>query len=165
MNIKKVGKTIFMELKARLAREDDLMLIFNWANDSLTRRMSFNQDPIPLGTHKEWFGKVLNQQKIHLLIIEGYESSNWVPIAQVRVDEDGEISMSLASEFRGQHLATPIIKVGIAYIKREFLIDKLAAHIKHKNIVSVRAFERAGFHYTCETTVKEHLCLEYIYKI
>ena len=154
-----------MELKVHPAREDNLMLIFNWANDPLTRGMSFNQDLIPLETHKEWFSKVLSQRRIHLLIVEGYESGNWVPIAQVRVDEDGEISMSLASEFRGQHLATPVIKAGIAYIKREFLIDKLVAHIKHENIVSVKSFERAGFHYTCETTVKGHLCLEYIYKI
>lgn len=154
-----------MELKVRPARKDDLMLIFDWANDLLTRKMSFNQDPIPLGTHKEWFGKMLSQRRTHLLVVEGYESGNWVPIAQVRVDEDGEISMSLASEFRGQHLATPVIKDGIAYIKRRFPIDKLVAHIKHENIVSVKAFESAGFHYTCETTVKRHLCLEYIYKI
>ena len=154
-----------MKLRVRLAREDDLMLIFNWANDSLTRRMSFNQDPISLGTHKEWFSKALSQQYTCLLIVEQYCSGNWVPIAQIRVDQDGEINMSLASEFRGQRLATPVIKAGIAYIKREFLRDKLTAHIKHENVASVRAFERAGFQFTKETTVKGHRCLEYVFGV
>lgn len=154
-----------MKLRVRPAMEDDLMMIFNWANDSLTRRMSFNQNFIPLEDHKKWFNKVLSQRKTHLLIIEADKSNNWIPIAQVRVDEDGEISMSLVSQFRLQQLAKPVIKAGIEYIKNEFQIDELVANIKKENIASVKAFKKAGFQFFGETIVKGHLCLKYIYKI
>lgn len=151
-----------MELKARPVKENDLMLVFKWANDPLTRRMSFNQDPIPLETHKQWFRKLLSQQKIYFLIIEGYILDKWTPIAQVRVDQSGEISISLASKFRGCHLASPAIKTAIAYIKDKFLVSELVAHIKHENIISVRVFRRVGFHFIRETTIKGCSCLEYI---
>ena len=155
-----------MKLKARPAKKDDLMLLFNWFNDSLTRRMSFNQDPISLETHKEWFNKLLSQGSTRLIIIEQNEDSgNWTPIAQVQIDKNGEITMSLASEFRGQHLAKSVIKTGIAYIRRDPSIKKLVAHIRNENIASVKAFEKAGFLLTCETTVSGHQCFEYIYKI
>ena len=155
-----------MRLRARQVKENDLMLIFDWINDPLTRRMSFNQEPIPLETHKEEFSKVLNQQNTHLLIVEQHEESGkWIPIGQVQINKDGEITMSLASEFRGQHLAKPVIKTGIAYIRRDPSINKLVAHIKQENVASVKAFERAGFQFSCETTVEGHPCLEYNYKI
>jgi hypothetical protein len=127
--------------------------------------MSFNQALIPLETHKEWFAKVLSLRSTRLFIVEGQESEIWLPIAQVRVDEDGEISMSLAKEFRGRHLATPVIKTAIAHIKRVTPIRKLVAHIKPENIRSVKAFSRAGFHFARETTVKGHPCLEYTLEI
>ena len=73
--------------------------------------------------------------------------------------------MSLASEFRGQHLAKPVIRTGIAYIRRDPSIKKLVAHIKHENIASVKAFERAGFQFVGDTTFKGHPYLEYLYKV
>ena len=92
------------------------MLIFNCINDPFVRSMSFDRSPITLETYKEAFQKIMSQQNSHLLIIEQHEdSSKWIPIAQVHIDKDGEITMSLASEFRGKHLAKPVIKAGIDF--------------------------------------------------
>ena len=154
-----------MKLKVRPAKENDLMLIFKWANDPLTRKMSFNQNPISLETHKEWFYKIVATHT-HLFIVEGKNLDNWLPVAQVRVDKNGEISMSLASEFRGQHLATPVIKTVIDYCGNFNLpLKELVAHIKPENIASIKTFKRAGFHFVRETMINQHPCLEYIYKI
>ena len=153
-----------MKLRARMAKESDFMLIFNWINDPFVRSMSFDRSFITLETYKEEFQKVMSQQNTHLLIIEQHEdSSKWIPIAQVHIDKDGEITMSLASEFRGKHLAKPVIKAGIAYIRRYPSIKKLVAHIKDENITSVKAFEKAGFRLNGKTTFRGHQCLEYIY--
>ena len=155
-----------MRLKARPARENDFMLLFNWVNDSLVRSMSFNQAPIYLETYKQEFKKTVTQQNSKLLIIEQHdESGKWTPIAQVQIDKDGEFTMALTSEMRGQHLAQSVIKTGIGYIRRDSSIEKLVAHIKSKNIASVKSFEKAGFQLNCETTFSGHPCLEYIYKM
>jgi len=155
-----------MRLRARPAKESDFMLIFHWINDPLVRSMSFDRSSITLETYKEEFERILSQQNTHLLIIERYDDSgNWLPIAQVRVDEDGEITMSLACECRGQHLAEPVIKTGISYIRRYPSIERLVAHMQCENVASVKAFERAGFRLTSETTTSRHQCLEYTFKI
>lgn len=99
------------------------------------------------------------------MIVEGYQQGKWVPIGQVRVDKDGEVSMSLAAEFRQQHLATPVIKAGIAYIKDKLATESLVAHIKQKNIASWKAFEEAGFRFVGYTTLEGHECREYTYRI
>jgi RimJ/RimL family protein N-acetyltransferase len=153
-----------MRLRARPAKEDDLMLIFSWINDPLVRSMRFNQDFITLEACKEEFEKILSQQNTHLLIIERYEG-NWAPIAQVQVDKDGQITMSLACEFRGQQLAESVLRTGIAYVRRDFSIKKLVAHIKQNNIASIKAFEGAGFQFVHETDVKGNPCIEYTYRI
>jgi len=155
-----------MRLRLRPVMEDDFMLLFKWANDPLTRRMSFDTTPISLEDHKKWFNNLLDHQSTqYLFIVEGNKSNNWFPIAQVRFDENGEISVLLAKEFRGKQLAARVIRVGIDYIQRELPLEKIVAHIKPENIASVKAFERAGFRFTRETTVKCHPCLEYIYNI
>ncbi len=82
-----------MRLRTRRTNENDLMLTFNWTNDPLTRRMSFNQDPIPLEIYKEEFNKRLGRKDHHLLIVEQIDGSGkWVPIGQAQVDTDDFIS-------------------------------------------------------------------------
>jgi RimJ/RimL family protein N-acetyltransferase len=155
-----------MRLRARLAKTNDLTMLFNWDKDALVRSMSFNQAPIDLETYKQEFRKTLSQQNSKLLIIEQQdESGKWIPIGQVHIDKDGEFTMSLTSEMRGQHLAQSVIKTGIGYIRRDPSIEKLIAHIKNNNIASVKSFEKAGFRLNGETTFSGHPCLEYIYKM
>ena len=155
-----------MRLRARPAKEDDLMLIFNWINDPLVCSIGFSQDLITIEAYKKEFEKILSQQNTHLLIIECYEvSGNWVPIAQVQVDKNGQMTMSLACEFRGQQLVESVLKTVIAYVRRDFSIKKLVARIKQNNVASIKAFEGAGFQFGHETNVKENPCIEYTYKI
>ncbi|ONF92001.1 hypothetical protein BWD14_14905 [Leptospira santarosai] len=44
----------------RLAQDDDLELLFQWANDPLVRQMAFHSEPISLDDHKNWFYSRLN---------------------------------------------------------------------------------------------------------
>lgn len=135
-----------------------MMLVFNWANDPLTRQMSFNQEAIPFETHKKWFKDIL--AKKWLFIIELDDRS----VAQFRIDNAGEISIAVASEYRGQHLAEPTIKMAVAQAKKVGR-DTIFAHIKPENTVSIRAFEKAGFIYIKDTTIKGNTCKEYVYRL
>ena len=150
-----------MELRVRLAKQDDLILTFGFRNDPSTREYSFDQGLIQLEDHMKWFNRELSWPGKHLMIVEGYDDSKWVPIALWRVD-GADVSMSLAVEWRGQHLATPVIKTGIAYVKDKFPTGALAAFIKGDNVRAVKAFAKAGFRYVGRGRVKGHECLVYI---
>jgi len=155
-----------MRLRARPAKESDCMLIFSWITDHRVRTMSLNQDQSTLEAYTEEFERIVRQQKTHVLIIEQYEDSgNWIPIAHVQVDEDGEITMSLACEDCAQHLGAAVIKTGIAYIRRYPSIEKLVAHMKCDNVACVKAFEGAGFRLASEPTPSGHQYLEYTFTI
>ena len=155
-----------MRLRVRPATADDLMLVFEWANDPVTRSMSFEQNSISLADHKEWFSNVLSDNSSPFLIIEGEKhEGNWVPIAQVRFSREGVINMSLDNKFRGQHLATPAIQQAIEYAKNTLNVDVITAYIKPENIASRKVFEKAGFHLQREATVKGSASLEYTYPL
>jgi len=153
-----------MELKVRRTEKDDVLLIFNWANDELTRKMSFNQDSILLEDHKRWFNKILQQPKTHLLIVELRENLKFVPIGQIKFDEDGKISHSIAKDFRGKKLGIPSLKAAMQYIKFNSELNTIFAQIKPNNIPTIKIYETYGFVFHSEITVKGNLVRKYIYE-
>ncbi len=155
-----------MGLRVRSAQEEDVALLFEWANDPLVRKMSFNQHPISHEVHAAWFEKVLESKTIHLLVVESYENSTWIPAGAFRFDEsDGEVSISLGSKFRGKSLASPLIRAGMEHIGQIWSGERFIARIKPENWPSIRAFERAGFSFSRETVNKGHVCLEFVYPV
>ena len=92
-------------IKLRKANPSDLMLIFEWANDPLVRKMSFNSNPISLAEHTEWFYKAINDPDQHILIAEMPLNNNDAPCGQLRFNAQGEIGVLVAPTFRGQRLA------------------------------------------------------------
>lgn len=68
----------------RLAQDDDLELLFQWANDPLVRQMAFHSEPISLSDHKNWFYFRLNALETKIFILE----ENKIPIGQIRFDLD-----------------------------------------------------------------------------
>jgi len=154
---------VAVELRLRIARQEDLMVAYGWANDPLTREMNCKQGTIPLDTFKRFFAELLYDKNILFLIIEGLESNAWHPVGQVKLYENGIISLSIGSEYRGRRLAAPAIRATLEYAGDNFPIDTVTAHIRYDNIPSIKAFERAGFVYNGVT--ENHPCVEYIFKL
>jgi RimJ/RimL family protein N-acetyltransferase len=153
-----------MELRALRATPRDVLLFFKWARDPTIRGNSVLQDPATLGVYRKWFNKVLFSKKNCLLIIEGRNKNLvWVPVGQVRFNQRGEIGLSLSDTFRGRHLATQAIKIGIHYLHRHSPLRLIFAHIKQDNKISTRAFEVAGFQFVCETIIGGHAFQRYVY--
>ena len=151
-----------MNLTIRPAAINDMLLIYEWANDTITRQMSFNQAPILLENHKNWFTKVLADSNRYLLIIE----KNQIPIGQVRLNQHGVIGISIAPNSRGQRLGLPVLQAGIQYFQNHTTHTKITAYIKPENTASIKIFERAGFVFFQNTPdsyqeMHDSLCMEY----
>ena len=149
-----------VKLKVRPVEQSDVMLLFDWVNDPLTREMDFNQEPILLETHEEWF-RTLPQSGKYQMIVDGLHQDKWIPVGQVRVNDDGRISMSIAHQFRGQHLATPVIVAAMAHIRENTDMRVLIADIRQENTRSACAFQKAGFRYVDSRTVKGNVWKKY----
>ena len=152
-------------LKLRKANADDIMLIFNWANDPLTRKMSFHTDEISLKTHTKWFYNHLEDNNVYLLVVEIEENDELRPIGQVKFDKEGVIGISLDKKYRGKGLGVQLIEEGLNYIKSNTNFEKIIAFIKSNNTGSIAIFEKAGFIKSEAPSINNEECFKYICSI
>jgi UDP-2,4-diacetamido-2,4,6-trideoxy-beta-L-altropyranose hydrolase len=149
-------------LHFRPANSDDCRTIWEWANDPVTRRMSFSSEPIAWETHVQWFEHRLKDASCLFLI---GEDQSGTPIGQVRYEGEKPyevtISVSIAPEFRGRGYGEAMIALSIdELLPHPKLIH---AYIKPDNLASIRAFEKAGFVDHGMTTVKDSPAKHYVY--
>lgn len=133
------------KLKVRLATADDLMLLFEWANDPEVRSHSFNTASIPLEIHTSWFNTKLDSPDSKLYIADIQHK----PAAHIRFeikDHTATISYLISSDYRGKGLGHTILLKGIDQLKRDNIeVTQVEGLVQKNNIASVRAFEKAGF--------------------
>ncbi|MCH2080847.1 MAG: GNAT family N-acetyltransferase [Saprospiraceae bacterium] len=131
-------------IKSRKAKIDDLMLYFEWANDTLVRANSIHQAPIPLESHKNWFTqKVVDKDTfMYVLEIEGK------PIGQLRIERKEEhalINYSMDKNFRGKGLGTDMLRMGIHAFQKETSPIILIGKVQVSNLASAKIFQKLGF--------------------
>ncbi|MBB6215732.1 spore coat polysaccharide biosynthesis protein SpsF [Anaerosolibacter carboniphilus] len=142
-----------------LAQSKHCDLLFKWTNDIEVRNNSFRTDFVEYEEHKKWFyGKLNSGQCLLYICYHGEEA-----IGQVRIDLEehiGVINYSVAKEYRGKGYGTNILKEVIEIIRSEKTnIKKLIGRVKHSNISSQKAFEKAAYDF-----VKAEEYIEY-YKL
>ncbi|MBM3230783.1 UDP-2,4-diacetamido-2,4,6-trideoxy-beta-L-altropyranose hydrolase [Candidatus Peregrinibacteria bacterium] len=148
-------------LRLRNAREEDCKMIWEWANDPVTRQTSFSSEDIPWETHVAWFRQKLNDGN-HRFYVAFNENDE--PVGQLRFDcegKDATISVSIAPAMRGKKYATELVTLGCRYVLAEGK-STINAFIKPENAASVAVFTKAGFEATKPTTLKGHTALHYI---
>ncbi|HSH03957.1 MAG TPA: UDP-2,4-diacetamido-2,4,6-trideoxy-beta-L-altropyranose hydrolase [Anaerolineae bacterium] len=148
----------------RLAIESDKQLLFKWANDSLTRQMSLQSEPIPWETHDKWFNQVLTDDGQMIIIIIRRELGKFIEVGQVRFNRKGVVSIVVAPEWRGQNLGVSILMLGIRHYYRSGGEGMIKAYIKRENKASQKIFERVGFEQAGEEIVTDISCLVYKYR-
>ena len=127
--------------KMRKAQFADMQAVYNLSNDSLVRKNSIHQELIPFETHKNWFNARLSDFDTLFYVIE---SDDGRLAGQVRFQKETEewvVSISIAPDFRGQHLGDAFLSEAIRLSK----VSPLRAVVRHNNIPSLRLFERNGF--------------------
>jgi len=132
-------------VRARAATLSDRDLLFAWANDPLTRQMSFRPQPIDWEEHVRWNERVLGDPGVLLMVGEAWEAGAWVPMGQVRIDGDGTVSLGLAPRLRGRRLAGPLLRTVVLAARARTPGRRLVAFIKPENAASRRVFEQVGF--------------------
>ncbi|MDP2211656.1 MAG: GNAT family N-acetyltransferase [Candidatus Aquicultor sp.] len=154
-----------MDIRIREATRDDQKVAHGWANDPDSMRMNAKRGEVPLDTFGRLFAELLHDKDVLLLIFEGMCDGGWAPIAQARLDADGEMSIFIDAAYRGRKLATPIILASIEFAGDKLELPRIVAKIRLENTPSIKAFERAGFEAARELVYKGCACIEYEYVV
>ncbi|MDN5215676.1 UDP-2,4-diacetamido-2,4,6-trideoxy-beta-L-altropyranose hydrolase [Fulvivirgaceae bacterium BMA12] len=143
------------EISVRDIQENDLLVLFNWANDKEVRSNALNTESISLENHKKWFYSKINQGKSKLFIAERSKE----PVGQVRFDLVNGcyvIDYSVDSKFRGKGLGKLILKKAIARLLSEKIENStmvIIGEVRESNVKSWKVFENLNFVFV---DLKEH---------
>ncbi|MBF0492104.1 MAG: UDP-2,4-diacetamido-2,4,6-trideoxy-beta-L-altropyranose hydrolase [Deltaproteobacteria bacterium] len=135
------------KITLRPATFEDCQNIFEWRNHPETRQSSYNSKKISWKAHKVWFEKSLSNTHRKILIAEREAKS----VGVLRYDYSGSGEEALTSIYlvpgnKGQGYGTQILIHAAAWLKKNHPKTKfLKAEIQEKNIVSQRAFAKAGY--------------------
>lgn len=144
------------QVRIRPATAADSADVLRWRNDPQTREQSRTTEIITQEMHDVWFESVIKSPDRSLFIAEREDA---VPFGQVRFDllagqlDVFEVSISIATEFRGQDLAIPTL----LQAEKDFTLNRsprqLRAFVRLGNTVSRRIFTAAG--YSIDSTVTD----------
>ncbi|MCB9807980.1 UDP-2,4-diacetamido-2,4,6-trideoxy-beta-L-altropyranose hydrolase [Candidatus Peribacteria bacterium] len=132
-------------IRLRRVHEEDMQMLFKWANDPVIRSSAFSTNQITWEDHAAWFAKKLHDPKCTILIAFDTEDT---PIGQIRFDEVAEhtadIDVHLAPDQRGKGYGPELIREGVQTLHRSGT-HTFNAYIKEENAASMQAFTKAGF--------------------
>lgn len=129
----------------RPARIDDLLVLWSWRNDLLTRENSVDSNEISLESHRKWIEASLasENRKIFMAELDGDL------IGTVRIDSQenspSELSWTVAPPFRQKGLGKRIL---ITFLEK--YPGQYSARIKRNNEASAKIAEAAGLQYFSE---------------
>jgi UDP-2,4-diacetamido-2,4,6-trideoxy-beta-L-altropyranose hydrolase len=133
------------------AGPEDMLTLYEWANDPAVRENSFNHSPIPLEVHKLWFANKI-KEKDCLFLVARVKGS---PAGMIRYDlkdDQAVISYLLDRDFRGKSLGTIILQKGEALLRKLHpQIRTITGQVLETNRASVISFQRT--HYTLSRTI------------
>lgn len=140
-----------MKVKYRNVQPEDLLLVFNWANEPEVRSNSYNPEFITLEEHTKWFKQKI-EEETSLFFIAEIEGE---PAGMVRFeigDENAVISIIIDKHFRGRKLAS-VFLTDCCNFYFEKNSKPIFAWIKSDNEPSIHAFRRANFSFLKEETI------------
>ena len=129
----------------RRATEADARTIWGWRNEEEARRQSFHSDFIPWPSHRDWFVRMVRDERETFLIGVKEDSR---PVGYTRLSIDGtgaEVSIVVNRDDRGRGLGGGLLRETVRWAAQNLSVDKLTARVKAANARSLALFERSGF--------------------
>ncbi len=124
---------------------EDVDRVFEWANDPVTRKVSFNTGPVPYAGHVAWFATQLESDQRNLFIaMDGDEPVALVRLDQASGDRSCIVSINVAPSARGRGIGTRVL-VAAGPVAATLGFERVDAYIRPSNVASIRAFEKAGY--------------------
>lgn len=127
---------------------EDLMDVFDLANDPVVRESSFIQEKILLENHRKWFLQSINDPECFFYVLRERENSEFIGSLRFNKIEDQSllISIQIVKKYRGIGIAKSAIMSCINVIpKQNHKLLAITAHIKKSNTLSQKAFLKLGF--------------------
>ena len=131
-------------MQLRPATANDARLLWDWANDPVTRDNSFSSAPIPWHEHQAWLDARLADRR-SLVLVASLAGEDVGQVRFHREEERAEISVVVAPDARGRGFGSALIRAGVRRAREEWGPVVVGARIKATNRASVRAFRVAGF--------------------
>jgi RimJ/RimL family protein N-acetyltransferase len=155
---RRVAKLLYDNGDLELIRvtKADSGLLWEWANDPVTRANSFEPDLIPWDQHGSWLTARMHDLGCWFWLAE---KPGFGKIGVIRFDRDGAeatVSICLAPHVRGRGLGSEIICAGCRRLFAESGVTVVRALIRTSNRASIGAFTRAGFQRDAVTLCKGH---------
>ena len=143
---RRVADELWPRVGLRLATHADARLLWEWANDPVTRQASFSTSWIAWEDHLSWLGALLASPTSLLLV--GVDDDGG-PIGQIRFERSGtvaQVHVSVAPGRRGQGYGATLVRVGAARAFAHWSdVREIVGLVKVDNTLSARAFQAAGF--------------------
>ena len=127
----------------REVTENDMQLLFDWANEPGVRANSLNSETIPFEAHQKWFDSQLNNPDTKLFIL----TDGTHALGQIRIQRKEslwEIGYSIDKEQRGKRLGAEIVRL----LLEKFGQYAFKAIVKKDNTASIKVFENLNFEIT-----------------
>ncbi|MDM8542139.1 UDP-2,4-diacetamido-2,4,6-trideoxy-beta-L-altropyranose hydrolase [Desulfococcaceae bacterium HSG9] len=134
------------ELQLRPVQSSGCELLWQWANDTDTRRPAFYTEPISCETHEKWLEKkIRDTNRLQFIAVD----NKGVPIGQTCFDiisNVAEVDYYIDKNYRGLNLGVLIIKKGIQYVCTEIETPlTFLARVKKENYSSNQIFINLNF--------------------
>lgn len=129
----------------RKVTKEDMMLLYEWANDKEVRKNSFQTHTIAIEEHKKWFQKKLKSVHCSMYIYMVDDE----PVGQIRLEYEGNrgtIDYTIDKKFRGQGYGKNILELAEQQVKNNRTeIIYLMGEVKEENIASRKKFEELEY--------------------
>ena len=131
------------KLAVRLAKPDDCVEFFNWANDPAVREQSLSTSTIQWLDHKKWFFEKIGSSATEMYVME----ASGLPVGQVRFEKSAavaEINYSLDKIVRNRRWASAMLEMAMKMFGQK-CSSTLRAQVKSSNAKSSSVFKQLGF--------------------
>jgi hypothetical protein len=148
-----------MNIHVRKSNKSDVIDVWNWWNDPVTRKMMAKKEFVPLEEHVAWFNKLLTDPDRLMCI----GLINDIKIGVVRFDlrddvkKKWEVSINLNPQFRGCKLAAKLLTQCTDFFYSIHGDSLLYANVGEAlNIASQKTFLKAEFKKIYDPSYKFH---------
>lgn len=129
----------------RAVEENDIDLLFAWANDPEVRKNAFHTEPIPYETHQKWFQNLMQDDTQVQYIFMADDK----PAGQIRLnlsEEEAVIDYSIAPDMRGRGYGKVMLGLVREEVERTYpFIRTLIGKVKKGNPASAKCFAACGY--------------------
>jgi UDP-2,4-diacetamido-2,4,6-trideoxy-beta-L-altropyranose hydrolase len=152
-------------VQIRPATFADAGLLWQWANDPLTRANSFHEEAIAWEHHVAWYEAKLRAVGTRMWILEYLG----VPVGQIRYDrsapELAQISYVVAQGWRGRGIGTQLLTKTSCLACTELQVQGLQGVTFVSNHASAQAFRRTGYQVVKEEVLDGRPCLVFGWRL